>query len=151
GIPGFGVSSALPQGRGHQTYQVQDGFSYNVGRHTWKFGADITRLLIKDEVPFNFFGTEAYAAGGGFNGLANFVDNFSGGTGTFASKTFGNPTTRPRSDQMAYYAEDTWKATSNLTVTAGLRYEFQPNPENQLAFPAYDLSQGPFGVLTTPV
>src|SRR5262249_26645789 len=69
GLPGFGVSTALPQGRGHQTYQVQDGFSYNVGRHTWKFGADVTRLLIKDEVPFNFFGSEAYAAGGGFTAL----------------------------------------------------------------------------------
>ena len=52
---------------------------------------------------------------------------------------------------MAYYMEDTWKTTSNLTLTMGLRYEFQPNPENQLAFPGYDLSQGPFGTLTTPV
>jgi hypothetical protein len=62
--PAFGVSSALPQGRGHQTYQVQDGFSYTTGRHTFKFGIDVTRLIIRDEVPFNFFGTEAFAAGG---------------------------------------------------------------------------------------
>ncbi len=151
GLPSFGVSTALPQGRGHQTYQVQDGLTYTVGRHTFKFGADITRLIIRDEVPFNFFGSEAYNKGGGFSALANFVDNFSGGTGTFATKTFGNPTTRPRADQMAYYMEDTWKTTSNLTLTMGLRYEFQPNPENQLAFPGYDLSQGPFGNLTTPV
>lgn len=150
-LPAFGVSSALPQGRGHQTYQVQDGFSYTAGRHTFKFGADVTRLIIRDEVPFNFFGTEAFAAGGGFSGLANFVDNFSGNEATFATRTFGNPTTRPRADQMAYYMEDTWKTTPNLTLTLGLRYEFQPNPENQLAFPAYDLSQGPFGNLTTPV
>lgn len=151
GLPGFGVSSALPQGRGHQTYQVQDGFSYSVGRHTWKFGADITRLIIRDEVPFNFFGTEAYNKSPGFSALANFVDNFSGGTGTFASKTFGNPTTRPRADQFAYYIADTWKTTPNLTLNLGVRYEFQPNPVNQLAFPGYNLSQGPFGVLTTPV
>ncbi|HEY2233172.1 MAG TPA: carboxypeptidase regulatory-like domain-containing protein [Candidatus Angelobacter sp.] len=151
GLPGFGVSTALPQGRGHQTYQVQDGLTYTVGRHTFKFGADITRLIIRDEVPFNFFGSETYNKGGGFSALANFVDNFSGGTGTFASKTFGNPTIRPRADQMAYYMEDTWKTTSNLTLTLGLRYEFQPNPENQLAFPGYDLSKGPFGTLTTPV
>jgi hypothetical protein len=150
-LPSFGVSTALPQGRGHQTYQVQDGLTYTVGRHTFKFGADITRLIIRDEVPFNFFGSEAYNKGGGFTALANFVDNFSGGTGTFATKTFGNPTTRPRADQMAYYMEDTWKTTSNLTLTMGLRYEFQPNPVNQLAFPGYNLANGPFGTLTTPV
>jgi len=156
GIPAFGVSSALPQGRGHQTYQVQDGFSYTQGRHTFKFGIDVTRLIIRDEVPFNFFGTETFIKGGvcgtgTCTSLANFVDNFSGPEAIFANKTFGNPTVRPRSDQFAYYMEDTWKTTSNLTLTMGLRYEFQPNPENQIAFPGYDLSQGAFANLTTPV
>src|SRR5262249_17285696 len=41
--------------------------------------------------------------------------------------------------------------TPNLTLNLGLRYEFQPNPENQLAFPGYNPTVGPFGTLTTPV
>jgi Carboxypeptidase regulatory-like domain/TonB-dependent Receptor Plug Domain len=149
-FPLLGVSSALPQGRGHQTYQVQDALTFTSGRNIYKVGFDIARLIIRDAVPFNFFGTETYSAGGGYTPLGNFLDDFSG-TGTFASKTFGTPVTRPRMLQQAYYITDTFKATSHLTIDAGLRYEFQPNPMNQLAYPCYDLSKGPNTTLTAPV
>ena len=95
--------------------------------------------------------TDTFSSGGGYTPLGNFLDNFSG-TGTFASKTFGTPVTRPRMLQSrSYYLTDTFKATSHLTLDAGIRYEFQPNPMNQLAFPCYDQSQGPNASLTAPV
>src|SRR5206468_3961551 len=62
-FPLLGVNSALPQGRGHQTYQVQDALTFTHGRNIYKAGFDIARLIIRDAVPFNFFGTETYTAG----------------------------------------------------------------------------------------
>ena len=131
--PLFGVSTALPQGRGHQTYQFQDGVSIVKGSHQFKFGFDIARLLVVDHIPFNFFGAETYASGGGFTGLGNFVDNFSG-LGTAATKTFGSPLANPTAIQQAFYLQDGWKVKPNLTFTWGIRYEFQPNPENYLPY-----------------
>ena len=127
--PLFGVSTALPQGRGHQTYQFQDGMSIVHGRHVFKFGFDIARLLVVDHIPFNFFGSETFNSGGGFTGLGNFVDNFSG-IGTAADKTFGSPLAKPTAMQQAFYLQDVWKVKPNLTFNWGIRYEFQPNPEN---------------------
>jgi len=148
--PAFGVSTAIPQGRGHQTYQFQDGMSIVHGRHVFKFGFDIARLLVVDHIPFNFFGSETYNTSPGYTSLGNFVDNFSG-IGTFAGKTFGSPLTTPHSMQQAFYLQDTWKLRQNLTFTWGIRYEFQPNPENTLAYPGYEVYSGAFTNMLDPV
>ena len=48
--------------------------------------------------------------------------------------------TQFRATSQAYYIDDTWRATSKLTVTAGLRYEFMP--------PWYDKSQNIVNTIT---
>jgi len=149
-LPLLGVAPIVPQGRGHQTYQEQDGFTYTHGKHTWKMGADVAHLLVTDHIPFNFFGTETYNAGGGFTPLGNFLDNFTG-TGTFGAITFGSPVVKPTMTQQGYYVEDAWKAASNLTLTLGMRYEYAGNPENYEAYPGFNLANGPFNDLTAKV
>jgi hypothetical protein len=154
--PLFGVSTALPQGRGHQTYQFQDATTINHGAHVFKFGFDVSRMLVRDAIPFNFFGSESFLASSAsgtipsYSGLANFVDNYSG-IGNFAARTFGNPNATPRMLHEAFYLNDTWKMKPNFTLTYGLRYEFQPNPENYLSYPGYNLSAGAFTDMTQPV
>jgi hypothetical protein len=62
------------------------------------------------------------------------VDNFTGPSGT-AGRSFGSPFfTFPQTLQ-AYYFQDTWKVRPNLTVTYGVRYEYQGTPLNALAYP----------------
>src|SRR6266436_6137243 len=110
GLPTLGFPSNLPQGRGHKTWQYQDAFSYSVGKHTFKAGADVTHLAVVDQIPFNSRGTISYVDGGDCGvfvtdpttglpvpscpGLANFVDDFGGPSGT-AAKVFGSPVTKP--------------------------------------------------------
>jgi len=150
-MPGLGVNAALPQGRGHATYQVQDAFSITNGNHTWKMGFDIARLLIKDSIPFNSRGTISFTSGGGYTGLGNFLDNYTGSGGSLIARTFGDPVVRPKVMQQAFYIQDTWKLRSNLTIDYGIRYEFQNNPENQIPYPAVDLSKVPFDTFPRPV
>ncbi|HEU5232460.1 MAG TPA: carboxypeptidase regulatory-like domain-containing protein [Terriglobales bacterium] len=146
----LGVAPIVPQGRGHQTYQEQDAFTYTRGNHTWKLGADVAHLLVNDHIPFNYFGTETYNAGGGFTPFGNFLDDFTG-LGTFGAISFGSPVAAPKMTQQGYFLEDTWKARPNLTLSLGLRYEYAGNPENYEAYPAFNLANGPFNNLTDKV
>lgn len=150
GLTGFGIPSNIPQGRFHNTYQYQDSVSWLVGNHSFKFGADMARILVRDAIPFNSRGTLSYATGGG-TGLANFVDDF-GGSGGSAALTFGSPIIRPRYFFQNYFAQDTWKLRPNLTFTYGIRYENAGTPENSMPFPAVDGDVGAFdpNFFTTP-
>lgn len=132
---GWGLSSALPQGRLHNTWQYQDGYTYTIGRHTLKAGLDLTRLQVKDAVPFNFRGTLTVNQGGGFTSIANYVDNFTGQAGA-VSRVFGDQIVKPYTTTQAYYIQDTWRLKPNFTFNWGLRYENWGTPENVVKFPA---------------
>jgi outer membrane receptor protein involved in Fe transport len=150
GLPALGFPSNLPQGRGHKTWQYQDAFSYSIGKHSFKAGADITYLAVVDLIPFNSRGTIGYVdsvpnvmAGttDTHAALGNFVDDFAGTAGT-VSKSFGSPVTKPFVTTYAPYVQDTWRLTPNFTLDLGMRYEYWGTPENTLLYPAADLSAG---------
>ena len=136
-LTGFGIPSNVPQGRFHNTYQYQDAVSWTKGTHSMKFGVDVADIRVRDAIPFNFFGTLGFADGGGYAGLANMIDNF-GGTSSSATITFGNPVVHTSILSRNFYAQDAWKLKSNLTITYGLRYEYQGTPANVLQYPAID-------------
>jgi hypothetical protein len=94
-------------------------------------------------VPFNSRGTINYNDSAGFTALANFVDDFSGSSGSVA-KVFGSPIVHPDQTIQGYYAEDAWQMRPNFTLTLGVRYEFFGTPENVLAFPAVRPELGQF-------
>ena len=136
-FPALGLNTHLPQGREHQTYQLQDAVTLTRGRHIFKAGTDVARLTVKDTIAINNRGVLSYTSGGGYTGLGNFLDDFSGASGN-ASLTFGNAEVQPKLWQQAYYLQDSWKVRSNLTLDLGIRYEYTNNPENVLPFPAID-------------
>ncbi len=156
-LPTFSLSSSLgstfwggysqgtfPQGRGHRTFQFQDAVSMMAGSHAIRLGADITVLLVRDQIPFNANGIITFSAGGDCSAiglttctdLANYIDNFSGGSGS-VSRQFGNPRVSVPTASQAYYVQDSWKVRPNFTLDYGVRYEYQP-PDmfNILQYPA---------------
>lgn len=145
GFPNLGFPSNLPQFRTHSNWQYQDALTYTVGSHTLKGGVDISHLAVTDQIPFNSRGTLAIQSGGGFTGLANFVDDFSGVSGS-AAKVFGNPIVKPFVTTYAPYIQDTWRIRPNFTLDLGMRYEYWGTSENILQFPAINTNLG-FGLL----
>jgi outer membrane receptor protein involved in Fe transport len=153
GVSFGGLTSTFPQGRGHDTFQYQDSHSWTRGNHSFKAGADITHLEIHDGIPFNNRGSVSIVSGGSCSsiglttctGLANFLDNLTGPSGS-AGKQFGSPNVAFNWTIQGYYFQDAWKITPTLTMTYGLRYEYYGRPFNFLAYPAVNGQ-----VLTDPI
>ena len=146
-FPSIGVdSSSFPQGRYHNTWQVQEALSYAANRHTIKVGIDFTRLDLKDVIALNTQGTIEYNSSSGvgttFTSLGNFIDDFSGQSPGTISKGFGNSNVNPKANMFAPYIEDTWRIRNDLTLTTGLRYEYWGALANGLAYPAFNIASG---------
>ena len=132
----LGVPSNLPQGRIANNYEIQDTFNYVVGRHSFRFGTDLLDQRSKQAAPFNIRGTLNYSASTGYTGLANFISDY-GGSGGSAGRDFGSASYYPVLFRQAYFMQDRWRTTENLTLSLGARYEFFGNPINALRTPAY--------------
>lgn len=108
------------------SFQWYDGVTWIKGAHTLKAGADIRR----SRSDANLFTRQnnAYTFSGQFtgDGFADFLLGFPSSS-SLALKE--NDPARFRRTQQAYYLTDDWKATSNLTLTIGLRYELNAIPK----------------------
>lgn len=111
-------------------WQFEDGLIWNHGRHSFKFGGQLTRQIIKTFYAGNNgqlglmdfdgrFTSPAIGASGG-DGGADFVLglDYQYGRGVSTGKTW-----QQSSNLIGIYAEDTWRFTDRLTLNLGLRYD----------------------------
>ena len=137
GLSTIGLATNLPQFRTAKNYLVQDTMTKVWGEHTFRFGVEFLKQTAKQRPPFNERGSFSFQSGGGFTGFANFIDNFSGGSGS-ANINFGNAFYEPNLFRKSFFFQDTWKTKTNLTMTLGLRYEDFGQPANYaFKFPAF--------------
>ncbi|MGA9672914.1 MAG: carboxypeptidase regulatory-like domain-containing protein, partial [Terracidiphilus sp.] len=155
-MTGYGIPGGIPQGRFHNTYQLQDTVSWTHGKHFMKFGEDIADIRVRDQVPFNFYGaisygkdTKATVVGTGsttYSGLANLIDDFGGATinnvAPTVSQNFGSPIAQPRLLSQNYFATDTYRPIPTLSLDLGFRYEYNGAPFNATGtpYPGIDLT-----------
>jgi Carboxypeptidase regulatory-like domain/TonB-dependent Receptor Plug Domain len=161
GIQGYGIPTAMPQGRFHDTYQLQDTVTWVKGKHTWKIGADVANIRVMDQIPFNFYGSIGYAISGSpvevgegeqsvkYSSLANFIDDYSG-TGSM-TQNFGSPTARPNIFSQNYFVADTWRVRPDLSVNYGLRYEYGGAPFNAVGTPFPGIDENNIACWPLPV
>ena len=136
-LSAIGIATNIPQFRIAKNYLVQDTMTKIHGTHTFRFGAEFLKQVAQQHPPFNERGSFGFLQGGGFTALANFIDNFSGASGT-ANVNIGNPIYHPNLFRQSYFFQDTWKTTQDLTLTLGLRYEnFGQPANNAFKFPAF--------------
>ena len=107
------------------TYQWTDNLTWTKGRHTLKFGGDIRRL--RAQTSLGFTGSDNY-------GNFDFDGRYSGSD--FADFLLGLPyhssyaSVKQDNDGVAkhygFFAQDSFKATSRLTLEYGIRWEYHP-------------------------
>jgi hypothetical protein len=104
------------------TYQVTDNISWFTGRHHFKFGADVRRYQINDQVkPTEMRG--AYYFDDRLSGFA--FANFLLGYPSSATRAIARPNAYPRSTHSGFYMQDEFKVNARISLTYGLRYEYQ--------------------------
>lgn len=142
-ITGIGPDPTFPQGRIFNNWQFQDTISHTVGNHTFRAGFDVMVQRAKQFIPINTRGTFAFTDSVDEDGnvvvpaLRNFLENFSGNSGAFAAKVFGENVDYPDIVNQAYFINDTWRVRPNLSLNLGLRYELYGVAANAAAFPAF--------------
>lgn len=109
-------------------FNFVDNFSLVKGTHTFKFGFDYRRLPVSQNTPnyqrFLFFDTTADAISGNLS---------------FALVGRSDFKPAPLFVNYSAYVQDTWRATKNLTLTYGLRYDVNPPPTFTNNVPPYTL------------
>jgi hypothetical protein len=106
--------------RNNQHFELFNNLTIDRGAHRLKFGGYYFHLQLRPEQPDNARGAFTYT--GQFTGNA-FAD-FLLGYPTSAMSGIGRGDEDGRTNWLHLYAQDDWQVRGNLTVNAGLRYEF---------------------------
>ncbi|MFZ1008781.1 MAG: hypothetical protein WAN65_18225, partial [Candidatus Sulfotelmatobacter sp.] len=113
--------------------QFIDHISYTVGKHAIKFGGELHYDDVKNAAYGNARGSVTFLGGvasanPGPNGSAPLEDFFAGAPFK-SSVTVGNPTLQLHNWAYAGFFQDDFRATRNLTINFGVRYEFSSVPQ----------------------
>ncbi len=108
--------------QGSNTYQWTDNVSWFHGRHNFKAGFDIRRFQVNDQ-------NKPQSVRGAFefdDRLTGFsYANFLLGYPSSAQRSIARPNAYTRSTLFGFYAQDEFKLNQRITLTYGLRYEYQ--------------------------
>jgi len=131
----------FPQSRVNNTYQVADTLTLRAGDHSYAFGVDIRRTELNSKLPRNsasiitfngapisnqtgfvggFFFPETLAAASAPSGLSQAINTVS-----------DNPSITLRYYQLNFFAQDEWRVRPNLSLSYGLRYEYNSPPRER--------------------
>lgn len=135
GVPNFFQRSAFPDER---RTQVADTVTWSHGKHSLKFGVDFARADDNSQNLFNGFGSYSYSS------LLNYFSdlnkpNSCAGKPCYSSfsQGLGLPGLEFTTDDVAFFAQDDWKILPRLSLSVGLRYEYEmlPSPFKSLVNP----------------
>ncbi len=120
GLEGLGMAVTLPREYDLTQMELADDLSFATGNHSLKVGIQYKRYAL--------FSNQQSRGGGQwrFNSLADFL---AGRVASFDAPMPGADVVRhQRQDLFGMYAQDSYQAGKNMTINAGLRYEFVTIP-----------------------
>ena len=124
-IAGYPTLTVNPEGWGAwgDMLHFADTITWNKGKHVWKFGADFRPS------PVNPPGTQltgtfgSFSFDGSFTGYS-YADFLLGIPRTSSRNDNPTPVQKYRSTELGFYATDTFKVNTRLTLDYGLRWDF---------------------------
>ena len=157
-IPGFAYFGREPYSyiqRVEQRYQFTDNFSWTIGRHNTKFGADVNYLPLTAIFTVNYGGVYDFGSfsasslgftspipGTPFPALSPVQAYGAGLPGDFI-QGIGSPSDSFKNIPIGAFWQDSWRVNPHVTLNYGLRYDVEIPPKFRppqgLALPAYKL------------
>lgn len=132
GFGTIGADSGRPRVFDARRFQVSDNLSYTAGRHFLRVGVDLNVNNFSQQRESNISGRYD------FSNLNNYIAlNINRYRQTLPSVSPEELTFRGTGQEMALFVSDKWNASRQLTVTAGLRWEGQWNPQPTRPNPAF--------------
>jgi hypothetical protein len=119
GYSNLGEATFLPDTKGSDTFQANDGISWTKGAHFLRVGAEFRWVRSRYQIWGNARPT--FAFNGAFTGNS-FADFLLGDPNTAAISSVIVGDIRYR--YYGGYVNDDWKVTPRLTINLGLRYEY---------------------------
>ena len=133
GLPRIGFAGAFVPGLGGFKWpkfqgpdsitQFIDHVSYTAGKHSLKFGGELHRNVVNGGAFGNARGSITFL-GGVALAASTPLEDFFAGDPFKASVQVGNPSRQIHNWAYGAFFQDDWRATRNLTLNLGLRYEF---------------------------
>jgi len=117
----IGLAVNLPQFRFNDTYQFQNNLTYVRGNHVMKAGADIRRLWVKSFFFPTVRGLLRYPT------LQAFVDDVAEAANINKPLPGGEVINYYKWWDQFYFVQDEWRLNPSLTLSLGVRYEFNGN------------------------
>jgi hypothetical protein len=113
-----------------QIIQALDNVTWSRGGHTFKFGADVKRLTDHDDNVYGNYRSGWYVFDSSSQVGTTIGDPYTAFLLGFPDytevSTVNSPTMNGLGYSYAWFAQDDWKVTPNLTLNLGLRYELHP-------------------------
>ncbi|MBB6142693.1 hypothetical protein HNQ77_000631 [Silvibacterium bohemicum] len=136
GTPTFYPRPAYPDER---RWQVTDTVNYIRGNHSFKFGGDYIHTNDLAENISNFYGAYSYTSVANYltdyyQSLNPATSNLPGHYSTY-NQGFGPLGFEFQTGDYAGFVQDEWKIRPRLSLTLGLRYEYEQTPGAQLPNP----------------
>jgi len=122
--------------RTEQRYQFTDNFSWTIGRHDTKFGADFNYLPVDATFTVNYGGVINFGTLDPTQ--LNFPSSFPGfspvqayglGIPSTMVQGYGNPHDTFSNKPLVFFWQDSWKIRHNLTLNYGVRYDVEFTPK----------------------
>jgi hypothetical protein len=140
GVAYFGREPYSTVDRIERRNQFTDTIAKTIGRHTFKFGADVNIIQLRSakaqifELDFggvvNFGGIDASSFSSAFAGLPGATDLQAYGLGlpTTYLQGIGNSNQPLDNLPFGFFAQDSWQVNRKLTFNYGLRYDVEITP-----------------------
>jgi hypothetical protein len=138
----IGFSVQGPTALIDNTYTWADTFSWTRGRHSLKFGGNITPYQNNTVYDFYVNGNFFFSGDPGNGGIGSgndYADFLLGYPDEYLQ--FGQAPSNIRSKNYGGFAQDEWRVRNNLVLTMGLRYEYS-SPKKDLQGRSFSLNPG---------
>jgi hypothetical protein len=136
GTPSFLLRTKFPD---ETRQQIADTVSWNLGKHSFKFGMDFSHVHDNSQNLRNQFGSYSYSSLLAYFSDLNKANTCPGAVPCYSSfsQAFGALGFQFSTNDLAFFAEDDWKILPRLSLSLGLRYEYEmlPSPFSNLVNP----------------